>query len=395
MAVSKLRFKDKNGADYSEWRKALVGDICTVTNGKGNTQDKIDNGAYPFYVRSDKVERSNKYIFDCEAVITSGDGVGVGKIYHYINGKFNLHQRCYAMFEFKNVLPRFFYYYFSTYFYKRVKRLSAKGSVDSVRLDFITKMNIPVPQLEEQQKIADFLTTFDKRITAQLNIIADMEEIKKGLLQKIFSQEIRFKDENGEDYPAWEKCQLNNICEKITDGSHFSPTEDENGLYYMLSVKDMRENGFYLKETKKINKLDYDLLVKNGCHPEVGDVLIAKDGSILKHVFTLKEEMPIVILSSIAIVRTNENILYNGFLSQYFKWDKFVNLVINQNKTGTGVPRIVLKNFKKLRLNIPHIEEQKKIASFLSTYDKKIEAEKKILADLQEMKKGLLQQLFV
>lgn len=94
-----MRFPEFSG----EWKKKYVKDFCKIQTGSGNTQDKESEGIYPFFVRSPVVEHSNKYIFDCEAVLTVGDGVGTGKVYHYINGKFNCHQRVYVMTDFKKV----------------------------------------------------------------------------------------------------------------------------------------------------------------------------------------------------------------------------------------------------------------------------------------------------
>jgi type I restriction enzyme S subunit len=129
----------KNGAKVPELRFAGFADdwelrkskeLCTISTGKGNTQDKVDDGAYPFYVRSATIEKSDEYLYDQEAILTVGDGVGTGKVYHYVNGKYNLHQRVYRMYDFKDVSAKYFYYYFSKNFYKRVMSMTAKTSVD-------------------------------------------------------------------------------------------------------------------------------------------------------------------------------------------------------------------------------------------------------------------------
>lgn len=182
----KLRFKDKNGNNYPNWEKKKIGLICSISTGKSNTQDKIDNGKYPFYVRSATIERSSKYLYDEEATLTVGDGVGTGKVFHYVNGKYDLHQRCYRMFNFKNTHAKYFYYFFSSHFYNRVKRMSAKNSVDSVRMNMISDMIINLPCLEEQTKIADFLSAFDRKLENQKSQLEHWKQIKKGLLQQMF-----------------------------------------------------------------------------------------------------------------------------------------------------------------------------------------------------------------
>lgn len=180
--VPKLRFKGFEG----EWKTSLVGEVCKISTGKSNTQDKIEDGEFPFYVRSPYVERSNKYLYDEEAVLTVGDGVGTGKVFHYVNGKYDLHQRVYRMFDFHNIQAKYFYYLFSTQFYKRVMSMTAKSSVDSVRMDMIADMKINVPAISEQQSIASYFTNLDRQITLQTNRLEKLKQIKAACLDKMF-----------------------------------------------------------------------------------------------------------------------------------------------------------------------------------------------------------------
>ena len=163
-----------------------MGEVCKIQTGKSNTQDEIENGAYNFYVRSPIVRKSNRYLFDCEAVLTVGDGVGTGKVFHYVNEKFDLHQRVYAMTNFTDVSGKYFYFYFSHFFYDRVMRMTAKTSVDSVRYEMIDQMNILVPCEEEQKRIVGFLSSLDQILERAETALTSMETMKKGLLQQLF-----------------------------------------------------------------------------------------------------------------------------------------------------------------------------------------------------------------
>ncbi|MDF2595668.1 MAG: restriction modification system specificity domain protein [Clostridia bacterium] len=170
-----------------DWEKKLIKDFAKVTTGNKDTQNKINKGKYPFFVRSQTVECIDTYTFDCEAILTSGDGVGVGKNFHYIIGKFDFHQRVYCIYNFrKGVYGKFVYYYFSEHFQKRVKQLSAKNSVDSVRMSMITDMPIYLPRFVEQQKIADCLSSLDDQITTQVKKIETLKVHKNGLMQGLF-----------------------------------------------------------------------------------------------------------------------------------------------------------------------------------------------------------------
>lgn len=138
-------------------------------------------------MRSPIIERSTKYLYDEEAVITVGDGVGTGKVFHYVNGKYDLHQRCYRMYGFSDELnAHYFYHTFSKLFYKRVMAMTAKTSVDSVRLEMISDMKIPVPNVEEQRKIGNLLDGIDHLITLHQQKCDELRNIKKFMLQNMF-----------------------------------------------------------------------------------------------------------------------------------------------------------------------------------------------------------------
>lgn len=177
-----IRFKGFSGA----WADCLVSEVCSISTGKNNTQDKVQDGKYPFYVRSSVIERSHNYLFEQEAVLTVGDGVGTGKVYHYVNGKYDLHQRVYRMFDFNGVVGKYFYHYFSNHFNDRVNEMTAKTSVDSVRLEMIAEMLIQIPSEEEQKLIVQYLDSLDNLITLQKTELTKLKQIKASCLEKMF-----------------------------------------------------------------------------------------------------------------------------------------------------------------------------------------------------------------
>lgn len=183
--VPKLRFPEFQ--DAGDWKNHIISDFSKVTTGNKDTQNKVDDGDYPFFVRSQTVERINSFTYDGEAILTSGDGVGVGKNFHYIIGKFDFHQRVYCIYDFKkDVLGKFIYLYFSEHFYRRVMQFNAKNSVDSVRMSAITEMPVMLPKYEEQQKIANSLSSIDDLITTQTQKLEAFKTHKKGLMQQLF-----------------------------------------------------------------------------------------------------------------------------------------------------------------------------------------------------------------
>ncbi|WP_416322565.1 restriction endonuclease subunit S [Mycoplasmopsis felis] len=182
--VPRVRFKGFG----EEWKEHTIGNIANITNGKSNTSDNNKWGQYNLYIRSEEIYKSNKYIFDVEGVITVGDG-NIGKIFHYVNGKFDLHQRCYLIYEFQNIWPKYFYYYFSQNFYKRAILMSYTATVNSIRMNTITDMDIMFPkELIEQQKIGKLLDEISNLINLENSKLNKLKQLKEALLQKMFPE---------------------------------------------------------------------------------------------------------------------------------------------------------------------------------------------------------------
>ena len=174
-----------------------------------------------------------------------------------------------------------------------------------------------------------------------------------------------------------QEYRLESVCTVITDGSHYSPSPVKNGKP-MLSVKDMAEYCFDYTSCKQISDDEFELMVKNGCVPKKGDVLVAKDGSFLKHIFVQKEDKAEAILSSIALFRPDQIVINSEFLCYYLK-NPITNQFIKDNcVSGSAIPRIVLKDFKSLKISIPPLHTQEKIVSILGLIDNLIQCNSKL-----------------
>ncbi|EJK2385210.1 restriction endonuclease subunit S [Vibrio cholerae] len=175
-----------------DWEVESIGNLVSITTGCRNTQDKIEEGLYPFFVRSQTVERINSFSFDGEAVLTAGDGVGTGRIFHYINGKFDFHQRVYLMHNFgERIDGYFFYIFFSNYFYDRIMSMTAKSSVDSVRREMIADMKMVLPAKEEQTAISTILSDMDEEIQSLEQRLSKTRQIKQGMMQELLTGKTR------------------------------------------------------------------------------------------------------------------------------------------------------------------------------------------------------------
>lgn len=188
---------------------------------------------------------------------------------------------------------------------------------------------------------------------------------------------------------------INELCTKITDGSHFSPEHETDGLYPMYSVKDMEYNNFSNANCKMIGQAMFDKLSKADCRPLKNDILIAKDGSYLKCAFKVNEDLNACILSSIAILRPNlKNIDPDYFV--YLMRTKSIKGAMANYVSGSALPRIILSDFKKMKLKmILSLPTQQKIASILSAYDNLIQNYKKQIEALQTAASELYKEWFV
>lgn len=156
---------EKVGVSLDDLVKVIwttLGEIATIGTGCHNTNEQLEVGDYPFFVRSQEVRFMDSFDFDETATITSGDGVGVGKIYHFVQGKYALHQRAYRiLIENKAIDDKYFFYYFKNVFTKYIEMQAVNSSVTSVRKPMLEKFQVAVPSLSEQIRIVKILDHFD------------------------------------------------------------------------------------------------------------------------------------------------------------------------------------------------------------------------------------------
>ncbi|GHX40468.1 restriction modification system DNA specificity subunit [Vibrio cholerae] len=193
----------------------------------------------------------------------------------------------------------------------------------------------------------------------------------------------------------WFKLTLGDVCEKITDGAHKSPKSVDDGKP-MASVKDLTRFGVDLSNARKISKEDFDDLVQQGCKPHVGDVLIAKDGnSALDTVCTVDSEIDAVLLSSVAILRPDPEMLDSNFLKYYFCSPQVIEYLKTNFISGAAIPRVVLRDFRKAEINLPPLSIQRKISQCLSSIDNKIFSNTQTNQTLEQMAQAIFKSWFV
>ena len=190
---------------------------------------------------------------------------------------------------------------------------------------------------------------------------------------------------------GWNTRPLRDLCERITDGSHLSPAPVEDGLP-IATVRNMRSQEIDLDSCARISERDFANLERNGCRPQIGDVLFSKDGSLGK-VLVMRTDPQFVLLSSIAILTPKKDQVDGSFLGQCLKSSETLRTLYGM-RTGTAIKRIVLRDLRRLRLSVPPLLQQRKIAVILSSMDDAIEKTQAVIDQTQVVKRGVMDELF-
>ena len=351
------------GVIPEDWDVDSIKNLAVIKTGSRNTQDRIENGLYPFFVRSQTVERINSYSFDGEAVLTAGDGVGVGKVMHYINGKFDCHQRVYRITDFNDKLNGYFFYlYFSNNFLNRIMQMTAKSSVDSVRMDMIANMQIPLPPTKaEQTAIVTALSDTDALINSIERLIAKKRNIKQGAMQKLL-----------QPIEGWDVKRLDEMF-TITAGGDlnvkdFSPIQDEKH-YYPVYSNALTSKGLY-GFTSEYKQIENTITVTARGQVGVANPRDHKYCAIGR----------VIMLKPIAELNIN-------FISEC------INNFIEFSNESTGVPQLTAPQISKYEITIPKFEEQTRIANILTDMDKEITSLEYKLEKYKNIKLGMMQTL--
>ena len=245
------------------------------------------------------------------------------------------------------------YLVLNKHFQDYIDSIANGSTIKNVSLKTIREYPFNLPSLAEQTAIGDVLCSLDDKIDLLHRQNKTLEQLAGTLFRQWFVEEAKDK---------WEFVDLEYVTSKITDGAHQSPHTTETG-FPMASVKDMHDWGILINSCRKISKFDFDELVRNDCRPLKNDIVIAKDGSYLKHIFVSPEDMDVVILSSIAILRPNYKynpLLLNTLLKMDSTIEQLKNIV-----TGGVIPRIVLKDFRKFKIQLPPMEVQNEAAKVI------------------------------
>lgn len=397
--MQRLRFKADDGSPFPDWEEKKFSEIFEKTTNKNARYgtDKIISVANMYYKEDASI--SNEDYLKTYNVMLYGDIAFEGHVNkEYSHGRFILNDigdgivsHIFDVFHPRNLSL------YSVGFWKeyirhepimgRVLVRCTKSSTmmrNLVAKEFLQEL-VPVPCLPEQQKIAEFLSTIDTVIEKQKETVSAWEERKKGVMQKLFSQEVRFKANDGSEFPEWEEKKLGDICKTFSGGTPKSGEARyyENGTISFIRSGEIHDDETELRITKDgLNESSAKMV-------DIGDILYALYGATSGEVGISKIKGAI-----------NQAILCIRPLNDFHR--KFIVEILRHNKETIlrtylqgGQGNLSAQIIQSLVFDFPCLAEQQKIADCLSSLDEVIEKQKATLSAWEELKKGLLQQMFV
>lgn len=387
----------------SHWELLRMRFLCDMITGDKDTVNKVDDGEYPFYVRSPQIERINSYSFDGEAVLMAGDGVGAGKVVHYANGKFDFHQRVYNFHNFKGIKGILLYYYLKTLFKYKIEEGGAKNTVDSVRQPWLKDFPICVPPLAEQEAIAAWLDEkcgeIDAAIAKVDREIELIDELKQSEISRVVTRGLNPDaplrpsgiDWIGDIPEHWAKSRIkHHVCRSAAGvwGEDEKGNEDDIVCFRIADFN----YGERCLSFDKITIRNIDKKQLDGRLLSEGDLLIEKSGG--------GDATPVgrVVYCNYTGRATYTNFIHSITLNTYVNSRFFLYYfnMLYSNKINllffnqtTGLQNLQVGDYLSQSIYLPPFSEQKDIADYLDKKCAEIDGLKAKLVKKRETLKEL------
>ena len=400
MMVPTLRFKEFDG----EWEKKKLGEIARITTGNtpSTSVPEFYNGSNLFVSPADL--NDGRYVHKTKTTLTElgfneGRKISKGSVLFVCIGstigkvgqtteECLTNQQINSLEALKDFDNNFIYGLLEKNG-KKIKLLAGVQAVPQINKTDFSNFKYLFPTLPEQQKIASFLSAVDEKIQQLSRKKELLEQYKKGVMQQLFSGTLRFKDEKGKAFPKWEEKRLGDVCERIGDGIHSTPSYDESGNYYFVNGNNLSNGKIVINETtKKVTESEY---LKHNRELSSRSILISINGTIGN--IAVYDNEKIVLGKSACYININASVDLK-YIYLIIQSSSIINYFYSE-LTGSTIKNLSLKTIRETPINLPCLEEQQKIATYLSNIDIKIESVKKQIAQSQSFKKGLLQGMFV
>ena len=402
MATPKLRFKEFEG----DWSTNKIEEISIVTSGGTPSRNVSDywNGDIPWvttslvdfnvineaeeFITQVGLDNSSAKLFHKDTILMAmyGQGITRGKV-AILGIDATTNQACAAI-KLKNGFETKFIFQNLMNRYEEIRDLSNEGGQKNLSAGIIKEILISFPEKEEQTKIASFLSAVDEKISQLTQKHELLSQYKQGMMQKLFSQQLRFKADDGSEFGEWEEKKLGEVGENII-GLTYSPTDvtnDGTGILVLRS-SNIKEGRLDKSDQVRVNKKIKDKIIV-----QPNDILICTRNGSQR------------LIGKSVIINDDEVMTFGAFMSVYrSKYNRFIAYLMQtpwffeqvQMNLGARINQITTGTLNEFTFDFPCLEEQTKIANFLSAIDQKIEVVAQQIEQAKQWKKGLLQQMFV
>ncbi|CAB1223335.1 restriction endonuclease subunit S [Acinetobacter bouvetii] len=374
----KLRFKEFDG----DWLKLKYKDVLTIKYGKDHKS--LNDGDIPVLGTGGIMRYVDSYLYDGESILIGRKGT-IDKP-QYINEKFWTVDTLFYTEIKENIVPLFL---FQHALEVNWLGLNEATGVPSLNTTSIYNVDISIPSKEEQTKIVTFLSAVDEKISQIKQKHELLSQYKQGMMQKLFSQQIRFKADDGSEFGEWEETTLEKIG-TFLKGKGISKAD----IVCDGQIPCVRYGELYTHYGEVISKVisATNIDVNNLVLSKANDILIPASGETQIDIATASCILDdgIALSGDLNIFRTKENGIFLSYLIR-----SKLKMKIAQLAQGNSVVHLYATQLKGVELNLPCLEEQTQIANFLSAIDQKIEVVSKQIEQAKQWKKGLLQQMFI
>ena len=344
-----------------KYKTYALGELVQIKYGKNQKKVLSEDGTIPIYGTGGLMGYATEALYDKPSVLIGRKGT-IGKVRYVDHPFWTVDTLFYTIVNTELVLPKYLFYLMSQ---MDLNAYNEGTTIPSLRTETLNRLEFNIPSIEEQKEVLSYLEPIDDKIQLNTEINKNLEAQGLALYKSYF---IDFDPYEGTQPKGWNVVSLEDVCLKITDGSHYSPKDDSGAPYPMYSVKDMETYGFNSSSCKHISADEFERMKKSDCVPLVNDILVAKDGSYLKEIFICSEQKDEAVLSSIAIFRPDPNVILPDILLFLLKQPSIRADVADNYVSGSALPRIVLKDFKKYQFILPPIDEQRKIGNILHSF---------------------------
>ena len=407
MPNPRLRFKKADGTDYPDWEEKKLNEQADFLQGltyspddvskngtlvlrSSNIQNDVISHEDEVYVNIDIPNKLKVKENDILMCVRNGSKNLVGKTALITSKEIGSSWGAFMMIIRPKCNIFFIYQYFKTnLFRKQIFNDLGTATINQITKNNLNRCKLFIPCLEEQEKIANCLSSFDDLISIFSKELKNLEELKKGVMQKIFSQEVRFKKADGINYPDWEEKCFSDVFDCFEYGLNASATKyDGKNKYIRITDIDEEARTYSYNDVVSPNcELEDKYLVKEN------DILFARTGASVGKTYLYQKSDGILYFAGFLIrghvnSKFDSRFIFQSTLSEEFK------IWIKVNSVRTGQPGINSQQYASYKLQIPCLEEQEKIADCLSAFDEAIKIKKEQIKTAKDLKKGLLQQMF-